>query len=89
MDEILFERIQQDDKLLRQTNARPKLGREEARSDVQARLKDQLILAPLTRGGNLPFRRLCAEFGANVTYSEMVGRDSPPLVMLFPCSFAV
>jgi tRNA-dihydrouridine synthase 3 len=35
------------------------------------RLRGQVILAPLTRGNNLPFRRLCAEFGATVTTSEM------------------
>ena len=34
---------------------------------------NQMILAPLTRGGNLPFRRLCADlFGMNISMGEMV-----------------
>ena len=35
-------------------------------------IKDELLLAPLTKGGNLPFRRLCVDFGCKVTVSEMV-----------------
>ena len=33
--------------------------------------RDRVLLAPLTKGGNLPFRRLCVDFGAVITCSEM------------------
>jgi len=40
-------------------------------AELVEKLRGQVILAPLTRGNNLPFRRLCADFGAEVTTSEM------------------
>jgi hypothetical protein len=39
---------------------------------LRAGMQGQMILAPLTRGGNLPFRRLCADFGMRVGVGEMV-----------------
>jgi tRNA-dihydrouridine synthase 3 len=34
-------------------------------------LPGAVVLAPMTKGGNLPYRQLCVELGAKVTVSEM------------------
>lgn len=41
-------------------------------TDLREILRDAVVMAPMTKGGNLPYRRLCQEFGADVTMSEMV-----------------
>lgn len=43
-----------------------------APSPLASSFRDAMILAPLTRGGNLPFRRWCAEYGMTVSVGEMV-----------------
>ncbi len=48
----------------------------ERNASLAAELKGKLILAPLTKGGNLPFRRLCAEFGAEVTMGEVCAQKN-------------
>lgn len=35
------------------------------------RLTDAVVMAPMTKGSNLPYRRLCVELGATMTVSEM------------------
>ena len=35
------------------------------------RLSGALVMAPMTKGSNLPYRRLCVELGARITMSEM------------------
>ncbi|MEZ5317698.1 MAG: tRNA-dihydrouridine synthase family protein [Vicinamibacterales bacterium] len=37
-----------------------------------AELPGALVMAPMTKGSNLPYRRLCVELGARVLVSEMV-----------------
>ena len=36
-----------------------------------ALLPDAVVMAPMTKGSNLPYRRLCVELGARITVSEM------------------
>lgn len=45
--------------------------RQEARAGSDL-FRDVLALSPMAMGGNLPYRRLCRSFGAQLTCSEMV-----------------
>ena len=39
--------------------------------DLREVLTGRVVMAPMTKGSNLPYRRLCVELGARVTISEM------------------
>ena len=44
----------------------------QTQTTIQKSLTNKMILAPLTRGGNLPFRRLCTDFGMHTSLGEMI-----------------
>src|SRR6476469_6658500 len=42
-----------------------------AMTSLRHTLQGALVMAPMTKGSNLPYRQLCQELGARVTMSEM------------------
>ena len=46
-----------------------------AADERRAFFREVVAMAPMATGGNLPYRRLCREFGASLTCSEMILAD--------------
>ena len=40
--------------------------------NLREALTGAVVMAPMTKGSNLPYRQLCTELGATVLVSEMV-----------------
>src|SRR5215207_7005627 len=53
--------------------ARPQKAQKAQNRGVNIReaLTGAVVMAPMTKGSNLPYRRLCVELGARITMSEM------------------
>ena len=47
----------------------------EDRAEARDYFRDVIALSPMATGGNLPYRQLCCEFGADRTCSEMILAD--------------
>ena len=52
-------------------NPEPRTLNPEPQATLTAVLRDACVMAPMTKGSNLPYRQLCVELGARVTMSEM------------------
>src|SRR3972149_6635168 len=48
-----------------------RIGLSAARMPLRDILTGAVVMAPMTKGSNLPYRRLCVELGARVTMNEM------------------
>src|SRR6187455_962153 len=46
-------------------------GKSKQMTPLRDTLQGALVMAPMTKGSNLPYRQLCQELGARVTMSEM------------------